>query len=110
MFEIMKTIVIEEIEEIELKSKNLEVIERMKENLEEFETKMLKNEIKASEKKKIEKSNRNRRSKKRSTWEKKMAILGIRTRSGLEELEIEIINKIKELTLSPYWLLMSLWK
>lgn len=31
-----------------------------------------------------------------------MAILGIRTRSGLEELEIEIINKIKELTLSPY--------
>ena len=63
----MKTIVIEEIEEIELKSKNLEVIERMKENLEEFETKMLKNEIKASEKKQLEKSNRNRRSKKRST-------------------------------------------
>ena len=31
-----------------------------------------------------------------------MAILGIRTRSGLEELEIEIVNKIKELTLSPY--------
>ena len=31
-----------------------------------------------------------------------MAILGIRTRSGLEELEIEIINKMKELTLSPY--------
>lgn len=31
-----------------------------------------------------------------------MAILGIRTRSGLEELEMEIINKIKELTLSPY--------
>lgn len=31
-----------------------------------------------------------------------MVILGIRTRSGLEELEIEIINKIKELTLSPY--------
>lgn len=31
-----------------------------------------------------------------------MAILGIRTRSGLEELEIEIINKIKELTLSSY--------
>lgn len=51
MFEIMKIVVIEEIEEIELKSKNLEVIERMKENLEEFETKMLKNEIKASEKK-----------------------------------------------------------
>ena len=63
----MKTVVIEEIEEIELKSKNLEVIERMKENLEEFETKMLKNEIKASEKKQLEKSNRNRRSKKRST-------------------------------------------
>ena len=63
----MKTIVIEEIEEIELKSKNLEVIERMKGNLEEFETKMLKNEIKASEKKQLEKSNRNRRSKKRST-------------------------------------------
>ena len=31
-----------------------------------------------------------------------MAILGIRTRSGLEELEIERINKIKELTLSSY--------
>ena len=31
-----------------------------------------------------------------------MAILGIRTRSVLEELEIEIINKIKELTLSSY--------
>lgn len=31
-----------------------------------------------------------------------MAILGIRTRSGLEELEMEIINKIKELTLSSY--------
>ena len=31
-----------------------------------------------------------------------MVILGIRTRSGLEELEIEIINKIKELTLSSY--------
>lgn len=39
-----------------------------------------------------------------------MEILGIRTRSGLEELEIEIINKIKELKLSIYWLLMSLWK
>lgn len=31
-----------------------------------------------------------------------MEILGIRTRSGLEELEIEIINKIKELKLSIY--------
>ena len=39
-----------------------------------------------------------------------MEILGIRTRSGLEELEIEIINKIKELKLSIYWLLMSLSK
>ena len=63
---------------------------------------MLKNEIKASEKKQLEKNNRKRRSKKRSKWEKKMEILGIRTRSGLEELEIEIINKIKELKLSIY--------
>ena len=38
------------IEEIELKSRKQEVIERMKESLEEFEMKMLKNEIKALEK------------------------------------------------------------
>ena len=42
----------------------------------------------------------------------KMVILEkwIRTRAELEELEIERINKIKELRLSPYCLLIFLWK
>ena len=50
-FEIMKINVIKELEEIELKSRKLKVIERMKESLGEFEMKMLKNEIKALERK-----------------------------------------------------------
>ena len=43
---------------------------------------------------------------------KQMAILkiNIRKRAELEELEIERANKIKELKLSLYWLLISLWK
>lgn len=43
---------------------------------------------------------------------KQMAILkiNIRKRAELEELEIERANKIKELKLSPYWFLISLWK
>ena len=42
----MKTIVIEELEEIELKSRLLKAIGKMKKSLEKFEIKMLKNEIK----------------------------------------------------------------
>ena len=49
-FEIMKISVIKTLEEIELKLRKLEVIERMTESLGEFEMKMLNNVIKSSEK------------------------------------------------------------
>ena len=49
-FEIMKISVIKKLEEIELKLRKLEVIERMTESLGEFEMKMLNNVIKSSEK------------------------------------------------------------
>ena len=49
-FEIMKISVIKKLEEIELKLRKLEVIERMTESLGEFEMKMLNKVIKSSEK------------------------------------------------------------
>ena len=61
----MKINVVKELEEIKFKSRKLEIIGRMKKSLGEFETKMLKNEIKASEKI-ARKKNGNRRSKKRN--------------------------------------------
>ena len=49
-FEIMKISVIKKLEEIELKLRKLEVIERMTESLGEFDMKMLNKVIKSSEK------------------------------------------------------------
>ena len=71
---------------------------KMKENLGEFE----KNEMKASEKVATKKVIEIEEAKRDVNEKRKMAILRIGTRSGLEELEIKRINKIKELKLIPY--------
>lgn len=100
----VETIVVEELEEIELKSRKLKIMGRMKRNLGEFEMKMLKNKIKASEKKLEKKIARKKAIKieeaKREIHKKrKMTTLETRTRA---ELETERINKIKELKLRPF--------
>ena len=48
MFEIAKTNVIKVLEEVELKSRKLEIITRMAKDLEKIYAKILRNEIKAS--------------------------------------------------------------
>ena len=48
MFEIARTNVIKVLEEVELKSRKLEIITRMARNLEKIYAKILRNEIKAS--------------------------------------------------------------
>ena len=98
VFKIMKTNVIKELEEIELKSKKLEVVERMKESSGEFEMKMLKTEIKALEKiTEIEKD-----IKETNGIEGTVIVeIKITTRAELEELEMEREIKIRELKLCP---------
>ena len=102
VFEIMKINVIKELVEIE--SRKSEAIETMKESLGEFEIKMLKNEIKALEKIARDKVTEIERDKKEINEIEGMVILEIktRTRTELDELEIERINEIKELKLIPY--------
>ena len=98
VFKIMKTNVIKELEEVELKSKKLEVVERMKESSGEFEMKMLKTEIKALEKiTEIEKD-----IKETNGIEGTVIVeIKITTRAELEELEMEREIKIRELKLCP---------
>ena len=89
----------EELEEIELKSRKLKIMGRMKRNLGEFEMKMLKNKIKASEKIARKKSIKIEEAKTEIHKKRKMTTLETRTRA---ELETERTNKIKELKLRPF--------
>ena len=89
----------EELEEIELKSRKLQIMGRMKRNLGEFEMKMLKNKIKASEKIARKKSIKIEEAKREIHKKRKMTTLETRTRA---ELETERTNKIKELKLRPF--------
>ena len=89
----------EELEEIELKSRKLKIMGRMKRNLGEFEMKMLKNKIKASEKIARKKAIKIEEAKREIHKKRKMTTLETRTRA---ELETERINKIKELKLRPF--------
>lgn len=95
----VETIVVEELEEIELKSRKLKIMGRMKRNLGEFEMKMLKNKIKASEKIARKKAIKIEEAKREIHKKRKMTTLETRTRA---ELETERINKIKELKLRPF--------
>ena len=95
----VETIVVEELEEIELKSRKLKIMGRMKRNLGEFEMKMLKNKIKASEKIARKKSIKIEEAKREIHKKRKMTTLETRTRA---ELETERTNKIKELKLRPF--------
>ena len=89
----------EELEEIELKSRKLKIMGRMKRNLGEFEMKMLKNKIKASEKIARKKSIKIEEAKREIHKKRKMTTLETRTRA---EVETERTNKIKELKLRPF--------
>ena len=89
----------EELEEIELKSRKLKIMGRMKRNLGEFEMKMLKNKIKASEKIARKKAIKIEEAKREIHKKRKMTTLETRKRA---ELETERINKIKELKLRPF--------
>ena len=89
----------EELEEIELKSRKLKIMGRMKQNLGEFEMKMLKNKIKASEKIATKKAIKIEEAKREIHKKRKMTTLETRKRA---ELETERINKIKELELRPF--------
>ena len=95
----VETIVVEELEEIELKSRKLKIMGRMKRNLGEFEMKMLKNKIKASEKIARKKAIKIEEAKREIHKKRKMTTLETRKRA---ELETERINKIKELKLRPF--------
>ena len=95
----VETIVVEELEEIELKSRKLKIMGRMKRNLGEFEMKMLKNKIKASEKIARKKAIKIEEAKREIHKKRKMTTLETRKRA---ELETERINKIKELELRPF--------
>ena len=95
----VETIVVEELEEIELKSRKLKIMGRMKRNLGEFEMKMLKNKIKASEKIARKKAIKIEEAKREIHNKRKMTTLETRKRA---ELETERINKIKELKLRPF--------
>lgn len=95
----VETIVVEELEETELKSRKLKIMGRMKRNLGEFEMKMLKNKIKASEKIARKKAIKIEEAKREIHKKRKMTTLETRTRA---ELETERINKIKELKLRPF--------
>ena len=89
----------EELEEIELKSRKLKIMGRMKRNLGEFEMKMLKNKIKASEKIARKKAIKIEEAKREIHKKRKMTTLETRKRA---ELETERINKITELKLRPF--------
>ena len=95
----VETIVMEELEEIELKSRKLKIMGRMKQNLGEFEMKMLKNKIKASEKIARKKAIKIEEAKREIHKKRKMTTLETRKRA---ELETERINKITELKLRPF--------
>ena len=89
----------------ELRSRKQEVIERMKESLGEFEMKVLKNEIKALEKKARESMTNIEEGTRKLHEEGKITILETRMsiRAELEESEMKVIHEIKKLRLRPFY-------
>ena len=83
MFEIAKTNVIKVLEEVELKSRKLEIITRMAKDLEKIYAKILRNE-KKHHKNSYKKVTGIEEAKREINERRKMVVLEIRTRAALE--------------------------